>query len=86
MVFEWTLSQLITGIVKWFVYALIGVGAWLARNFLVRIERLEKDNQNLRLKLAEEYVKKDDFEKLTDRIMEKLDQIREQLSQKADRS
>jgi hypothetical protein len=86
MTFEWTLTQLITGILKWALYAVVGVGAWLCRNFLVRIDKLEQENINLKVKLAEEYVKKDDFEKLTDRIMEKLDLIRDRLDQKVDRS
>lgn len=82
---ELTLGKVIGIFVEGLLYIVVGLGAYLGRNFMVRIDRLESEVGTLKLKVAEEYVKKSDFETFADRIYAKLDHIDAKLDVKADK-
>lgn len=48
-------------LIKWALYVVTGVGTWFIKLLWNGQKDLEKEVELLKLKLSEEYVKKDDF-------------------------
>lgn len=75
------------------LFTVIGLlGGWILNNFRRSLENLRNDDAELAKKVqaievlvAGDYVRKDDMERLTVRLFEKLDRIEDKMEKKVDK-
>jgi hypothetical protein len=63
----------------------IGIMGWLGRELWEAVKKLRQDLSALELKIADNYVRTSAFESAVDRILKAIDDVRHDISNKADK-
>ena len=62
-----------------------GIFGWIMKTLWDSVRRLEKEVSDIEVRVAREYVKRDEFRQDIQRIFEKLDTIEAKIDSKADK-